>query len=351
MPDRDKNNLNKALKIAALTVAIIAILYLVKPLAHVLMLVFAGILFSVFLSGIAEFFERKIKLPRGISITVSIIVIFSIPFLLIWIAGSSIADQAVKLTEFIEKAIQYNKEWLSQHEWGRRILSGASQPQQVIPIGSDILSSITGVFSSFFGALANFLIVFLLGIYFSNSPNVYINNIIKLFPKHRRPRIRNVVLELGQALQKWLIGRFASMLIIGVLVASTFWIIGLPLAGILGIIAAIVSFVPYVGPILGSIPAILVAIAEDPIMVVYVIIVYIIVQSLEGYVITPIIQMKAVSMPPALLITMQIIMGVLIGPVGVLLATPVAVTIIVIIQMLYIEDVLNDSVRILGRRF
>jgi predicted PurR-regulated permease PerM len=140
------------------------------------------------------------------------------------------------------------------------------------------------------------------------------------------------------------------MLVIGVLVTIGFWIIDLPFALTLGIITALLSFIPFIGPFLSYIPAVLVALLESPMQVLYVSIVYFAIQILESYFITPNIEHKAVFIPPALLISMQILMGALMGIMGVLFATPLAVVFIILIQMLYVRDVLGDSIKILGKR-
>jgi predicted PurR-regulated permease PerM len=121
-----------------------------------------------------------------------------------------------------------------------------------------------------------------------------------------------------------------------------------PLA--LALIAALMAFVPFLGPVLGAIPAILVALVESPVKALYVVLVFTVVQVLENYFITPLIQQRAVSMAPALLITVQILMAVLFGGMGVLLATPIAVVAIVTVQMLYIQDVLGDRMKLLGEK-
>jgi predicted PurR-regulated permease PerM len=138
------------------------------------------------------------------------------------------------------------------------------------------------------------------------------------------------------------------MAVVGVLTAIGLWVAGVPLAFVLGLIAALLSFVPYIGPLAAVIPAALVALAEDPTKVIYVFALYGAVQLLESYLITPLIQERAVSIPPAVLIAAQVIMGVLAGAAGVLMATPLAVVLIVLVQMLYLEDVLGDSVSTLG---
>lgn len=162
--------------------------------------------------------------------------------------------------------------------------------------------------------------------------------------------MRQVFESLGTALRWWLVGRAASMLVVGILTALGLWIAGVPVPLALALIAALMAFVPFLGPVLGAIPAVLVALVESPVKVLYVIIVFTFVQLLENYFITPLIQQRAVSMAPALLITVQIVMAILFGAMGVLLATPLAVVFIVLVQMLYIHDVLGDRIRLLGEK-
>jgi predicted PurR-regulated permease PerM len=196
--------------------------------------------------------------------------------------------------------------------------------------------------------LTSGLVVIIIGLYAAATPTVYINGIVRLLPPSRRQRGRAVLRALGQALRWWLVGRIASMAVVGVLTAIGLWVAGVPLAFVLGLIAALLSFVPYIGPLAAVIPAALVALAEDPTKVIYVFALYGAVQLLESYLITPLIQERAVSIPPAVLIAAQVIMGVLAGAAGVLMATPLAVVLIVLVQMLYLEDVLGDSVSTLG---
>jgi predicted PurR-regulated permease PerM len=196
----------------------------------------------------------------------------------------------------------------------------------------------------------NVILMLFMGIYMAVCPSLYIDNAVRLFPIPRRRRIREVFAALGVALRWWLVGRAASMAVVGVLTALGLWIAGVPVPLALALIAALLAFVPFLGPVLGAIPAMLVALVESPAQMLYVIFVFTVVQLLESYFITPLIQQRAVSMAPALLITVQIVMAMLFGAMGVLLATPLAVVFIVLVQMLYITDVLGDRMKPLGER-
>jgi predicted PurR-regulated permease PerM len=139
------------------------------------------------------------------------------------------------------------------------------------------------------------------------------------------------------------------MTVVGLLTTLGLWIAGIPNPLALGLLAALLSFVPYVGPILSFVPAVLVALLVSLTKVIYVVVVFGLVQTLESYVVTPLVQQRAVSMPPVILITAQIAMGVIAGATGVLLAAPLAIVVIVLLQMLYVEDVLGDPIQVLGQ--
>jgi len=126
------------------------------------------------------------------------------------------------------------------------------------------------------------------------------------------------------------------------------WVLNIPMPVTLGIFAAVLTFVPNIGPFVSAVPAVMFGLVISPVRGLYVAVLYVAIQTLESYLITPQIQKKAVSIPPALLISAQILAGILLGFLGLILATPLMVCIIVAVQMIYIEDTLGDSVEILG---
>lgn len=139
------------------------------------------------------------------------------------------------------------------------------------------------------------------------------------------------------------------MMVVGTLTTLAMRILGIPMALSLGVIAGLFSFVPYIGPVLSALPAILIAALQGSSQMLYVTLAYLIVQLLESYVITPLIHQRTVSLPPAVLLTLQLVIGVLLGPIGVVIATPLGVVVIVTVQVLYVQGVLGDSIHILGQ--
>ncbi len=342
-------NFKHPLTIAFFIIITAVVLYLLFHLLHVFLLIFAGILLAVFLDGLAGLLQKHIHVSRGLALTLVIIGLFLLLGGVGWFAGPRIMEQFALLWGKAPKALNSLEAGLNKFEWGRKILSTLSTPGSILPLSPGLLGGITGFFSTLLGFLTGILIIFFIGIYLSTNPGLYMRNVVHLFSAEKQERISEVLLSLGQALRWWLVGRFSSMTLVGIFTILGLYIAGIPLALTLGFIAAAFSFVPYVGPILSAVPAGMVALAESPRKLLYVIIVYLIVHLFEGYMITPLIQKRAVFLPPALLLTVQILMGVIAGALGVVLATPLAVAVIVVIQMLYVEDVLGGDVRVLGR--
>lgn len=331
----------------SLTVLIVlGIFYLMHPLAKVFLLIFSGILFAVFLSGLAHFLSRQTHLPYRWAIPCVLASLATLLTLFLWLAGPSVNEQFVQLTQRLPKAIENVNAFLNQIGLTKPFLDNGSNGKS-LPL-SEMLGGLTGFFSFTAGMIVDFFVILFLGIYLAFSPSFYKENLLRIFPQSSRKRAREVLDSISHGLGWWLIGRLSSMLAVGVLVTIGLLLVGQPLAFILGVIAGLFSFIPYIGPVLSVVPAILVAMIENFALVFWVLVIYGAAQFLESYLVTPLIQKKAVSTPPALLISVQFLMGLVFGFYGILLATPLTVSIIIIIQLLYLEDVLGESVGILG---
>src|SRR6185295_16753182 len=123
---------------------------------------------------------------------------------------------------------------------------------------------------------------------------------------------------------------------------------GVPLWLPLGLLAALLNFIPNFGPVIAAVPAVLIALADNPAKAAWVVALSVAAQNLEGYLITPLVQRRAVEMPPALTILSQVLMGLLLGPLGVILAAPMTAAAIVVLKMLYVEDTLGTPVDVVG---
>lgn len=314
----------------------------------IFLLIFAGILVAIFFSNISDYLNEKTFLPRAVALTITVISILGVIIGIGFIAGPQIANQLDLLFERIPEALDTFEETLQQYDWGKRLLEQTAPGQQWISRSTEIIGEVTGVFSTTLGFALNTLLVLVLGVYLASNPAVYIRGVYYLVPKSKQERMKDVVQALGRAIHWWLLGRLSMMIIVGFMTATGLYILNVPLALSLGFLAFLFSFVPVIGPIASAIPAILIGWLQGTTTALYVILLYIIVQSLESYLITPNIQRRAVFIPPAILIFAQVLMAFLAGLLGVFLATPLSVVVVVLIQMLYVEDVLGYEVKLLG---
>jgi predicted PurR-regulated permease PerM len=198
-------------------------------------------------------------------------------------------------------------------------------------------------FRGTFVGLAGLLLIFFLGLYLALDPETYIKGFTSLFPRERRQRIRDVFQELGGVLQSWLVGQFLSMAVVGILIAVGLAIVGVPLALVLGVIAGILDFIPIFGPILAAIPAVLLGFTQSPLHAAYVVLVFVAANQVEEHLLIPIIQKHTVSLPPALTVFALTLLGTLFGFLGLLLATPLTASLMVLVNRFYVEDVLGDG--------
>jgi predicted PurR-regulated permease PerM len=139
------------------------------------------------------------------------------------------------------------------------------------------------------------------------------------------------------------VGQLVAMLSVGLITGIGLWLLDVPLALSLGLIAGILEFIPFIGPILSAIPALLVAFTQDGWTPLYVLLLYLGIQQIEGNVLMPVIQKWAVSLPPALGLLGVVIFGLLFGILGVLFATPLMVVVMVFVQKLYVDTAIEPK--------
>lgn len=203
--------------------------------------------------------------------------------------------------------------------------------------------SIGAMFRTTFGLVVNSLLIFFVGLFLAVSPGSYRDGIVSLVPKPKRKRFAEVLDSTSETLWRWLIGRFGSMLATGLGAFLLLLALGVPMAGTLGILTALLTFIPNIGAAIALALAILFALPQGVGIVGAVVGGYFILQLIESYVVTPLIQQKAASLPPALLISFQAIMGVLFGFTGAAVASPLLAAGKTMVEMLYIEDYLQSD--------
>ena len=339
----------RVLIVAGVITAFGLLLLLFWQSTQVLLLIFAGLLVSVFLNGCAGGISRHTPLTKNWSLALVLLLIIGGTGLLLWFVLPALQKQLLALREQLPATINYLQQKLDQSSAGSWMLE--QLPQNPLALGSqnpDLLGRITGFFSTFFSTAVNIAIVLMAGIYFAFNPDLYYRGAVKLFPKFNQPRVVEVLDTLGFTLRRWLIGRIVVMTINGSLTALGLWLLGVPLALALGLITALLNFIPNIGPFLAAVPAILIAFMLSPTLALYTAILYLFIQNLEGFVLTPLVQQKAVALPPVLIVAAQLLLGIMFGFLGVLLAVPIVAVVFVLVKMLYVEDLLGNKVEVAG---
>lgn len=335
----------RALIVAAAGAGIVALLLAAWQVAQILLLIFASILLAIFLRTIASYITQHTALSMAWSLAATVLALLSITLLIGALYGPDIADGFYWLGRRLPAVLDRLRNRLDQYAWGPAFLNTLANA------GSDFvdptqLGKIAGIFSTALGALGSLLIVLVLGIYFAVEPGTYVDGVARLFPPEHRERVRESFAHLGHGLRWWLIGRIGAMLAVGVLSFIGLLLLDVPFAFVLALLNALLDFIPNVGPLIAAVPALLVALSQEPATAFYVALLYLGIQLLEGFLIMPVIQQRTTSLPPALLLAAQLVMGVGFGILGFLLASPLAVIVMILVRTLYLRDVLGERVKL-----
>ncbi len=347
--------------VAGVVLAIGLCLFLIIYASSGFLLLFAGILFAVFLDAFTTGLGRLMPIPRGFRLAISCLLTSAAVIGFVTSVGVTAVSQTPDLIRTLEREIRGIEQMLQEYnvvdvvtaeitdqdidEDGNGNGETSTRSNGIadwLPDPSGLFGQVRAAFATTFGVIGNIGVILVVGVFLAAQPQLYRDGAVRLVSIESRPRFAEVLDEIGVTLRFWLIGQFVTMSIIGVVVYAALAAVGMPGAILLGLTAGVLNFIPVLGPILAGIPIILVAMSQDWWVVGYALGVYCVVQFLEGNILTPLIQRQAVSLPPALIMASLVIMGLLFGFVGIMLATPFAAVLMVLVKRLYIEDVLGD---------
>lgn len=332
------------LVLAAAFLAFVALVELVRYTA----LFFCSILAAVALAALAERLRFRERLPHGLALAFTLALLIVISGGLAWWIGPQLVPQFEELTTEVPRGLSAARRWFESSSLGQRMSTELLDLDDAAPSPTTMVESTGQFVGAGFSALANVLILVIIAIFLAASPQRYACGAVKLLPSRHRTRGEEVLAAMGRALRRWLLARAALMLLVTLLMGTGLLLLGVPLALPLALLAGLFSFVPYVGPALAVIPALAVGLLQSPMHALYVAALYLGVQLLESYVVEPMVEARAISLPPALIIGAQVISAVWLGPIGVLAATPLLVVVVVAVQILYQREVLGDDVKIIG---
>jgi predicted PurR-regulated permease PerM len=324
---------------ALIAVGVIGVWYAVD----VLLLIFAGLLFAVFLRSVSRWLSRHTLFGEKTSLALVVLGLAVGVFGAGWLMAAPLTEQVDQLQQTLPQSVERLQERVAQYPWGRWALNRAPSTENLLPGRRDVFAQISGFVSGTFGAIGGAVVIFFVGLFVASQPELYRRGLLILVPRRRRNRARDILDQVGSALQGWLLGMLVSMVIVGVLSWLGLFALGIEMALALAVLAALLTFIPNFGPILAAVPAVLAGLLQSPMTAVWVIALYLAIQTVESYLITPMIQQQAISLPPALTITSQLILGVLTGALGLAMATPLTAALLVLVRTIYVEDLLGEE--------
>ncbi|SIR09257.1 Predicted PurR-regulated permease PerM [Rhizobium sp. RU33A] len=320
--------------------AVLLLLLIVIP--QTLFMIFAGLLLAILFRACGTKIGSVLSIGPTWGVAAFLVAALTV-VLVAGVAGApAVSAQIDELWRQLPETAGDLKSRVEEYTWGRYALDRLGE--------ADLWSSASGetatrAVGSLFGHFGNAVLLLFIALYGAFDPGTYKRGFLKLIAPSLRPKAETVLSHSVETLKSWLSAQLISMAVVGVLTGLGLWIIGIPLALILGLIAGLLAFIPNIGPVLAATPGILLAVPDGPNTILQVLGVYLAVQTLESYVITPLIQKEKVSLPPLLVICTQLGLGSVYGLMGLAIATPLTALIMQIINDLYIDNYLEQEQR------
>lgn len=374
-----------ALRVAAIVFGVLIALRFLW-IAHAIFIVsFLGILLGLAVARATDFLER-FHVKRGIG--APLIVLLGLGILIGGgaLMAPSLQQQTRQLTKELPKLLDSIEQWVQQTPAKALVPQDAPpeqpqqqpQPQQQQPkkaepqkpqkpgeeqqqqqqqaggglrgqLGKEAQGSFRFLFpivSSVFGGIGGLVLVIFIAMYIAIDPGLYREGMLHLVPHRSRDRAREVLTTLAKTLRQWLVARLIAMVVIGAITGFALALLKVKGAAALGVLAGLLEFVPFFGPIASAVPALGIALLDSPQKALYVLILYLVMQQLEGNVITPLLLEKRLDIPPVLTVLTVAALGVVFGVVGMLIAEPLLAAVLVTTKMLYVNDVVGDEVKV-----
>lgn len=337
-PDAENLHVRRVLIVLALISLFVAGFLWLGFAPNTVFLVFAAIWFGCVLHHAARFVGSWTRLSPGWSMTIVVALLLLLLAGFLLLLGFQLAERFNQLAENLQQAgrqmMQELKRQFPELHGLWRSTSAKEAAQFVVEGPSGSLAS---WLATPIGFAINVLFVFFTGLYLANSPHMYRDGLICLFPSKHHSRLRGVFDEMGVALWRWTLARLTSMAIVGVLSWIGLTLLGVPLAPTLAIMTALFDFIPNIGPLIALVPPMLLAFSKDPMTPVYVLVLYTAIQLVEAYLITPLIHEHENHLPAALIIIAQLVLGFLFGILGIIFAMPILLVVKIAVERCYLN--------------
>ena len=360
-----RNDLAWAISVGGIgTVLFAALLLFTWYFAATLFLIFAGMLLGVALNAMTELVGRVLRLAHALRLTIVCLVLASLLSGVIFLGGTTIAQQATVLSNTIKSQLVGVKAFLEKNgidtsyfDLGNPNASADSSVPATpgaathnLPSAGTIASSGGAIVSQTLklvlgtvSAVGNFFIVLFLGLTFAAQPSVYRKGLLFIVPARFRARATVIVDRIGETLERWLIAQIVTMAVVFLVTWIGLAMIGVQSSFILGIQSGLLTFIPTVGPLLAGLIVVLASLASGWVAAASAFVLFLGIHALESYILTPILQRQALDIPPATLFAFQILLGVVFGIWGLALALPVMAIVKVMIDYFKADEMSPDA--------
>jgi predicted PurR-regulated permease PerM len=293
--------------------------FFIWEIRYALLIAFGAILVALLLIALADLLCKFVRLPRAIALTVATLLVLGIVGVTVWLFGTHLYAQFGDLLRNI-KSGELNI---------RQYFEGSGAPDvanKVAEKGSSMLTSLaTQAFQLGLGFLVALVVVVITGIYLAAQPKLYRWGIAAIFHPMKRAHVLQVIELVETTVKFWLLGQIILMIIVGLLTYGALMLLGIPSPVALALIAGIAEIVPYLGPFIGAVPALLVALTLGFVPALWTGGAYLLVHLIEGYIAAPLVERKFITIPPALILLGLVVVEIIFGTGGIILAAPINV--------------------------
>lgn len=311
-------------------------LILAWQVSHALLLIISGILISTVLDAAVRGLGRVLPAPRPVLLAMVTLAIASAFLTAMSVGGISLWRSLQDLWQLLIGEVE--------RLYGELVQLGGVDSSEIesiltnsLPDPGGVFNQASSIFGTTLGLLGDVVIVLFLGLFFAIAPIAYRDGFLLLIPNRHRGKVRDALDAAGAALRGWMITQLAMMVMIGSLVFGLLWALGIPNAPILGLLAGMFNFVPFLGPIISAVPVLLTLASHDFNVLILGALGLLLIQNLEGYILTPMLQKRTIRLSPAWSLSVMAIMGSLFGIMGVALATPIFAVTRTLVLKLYVE--------------
>jgi len=338
--ERESNELSgsktgRALRLVAYAATAYLLASMLSTVLGVMLVMFAGLLAAIALNAGASGLARLLHIPRKLALAIVCLALAGLGVGFVAIIGPSLTRELDELRVALPSAIDQLAAHLNQEGWGRAIVDAIGD----FDITSrETMRGAAGAVQLVIGGITGGFLVAFIALFIAAEPESYKRGLLRLAQVSRRERYAEVLEAAASTLRRWLLAKLVGMVVIGALTWTGLTLLGIPVAFTLAALAGLLTFIPNIGPVIAAVPPVLLAFVEGTSTAAAVLVMYAGIQAVESYIITPLLQRQMMKLLPAMTLGAQAVLGVLAGPIGIVVATPLVAVTIVIVRMLYVED-------------